>query len=670
MAQQRAPLVAGPRSEAAAPVTPPATSSAPARSEPSRAQDSAEAAARAKALAADAAKASKEAAQEEKLRRVEASAAEKNRRLAADNERKAQSEAEAKEREQAAQAARLRKIEAAAERKAHADAVAQAQKQRKLAADGERKAKAEADAKEREEAAQAARLRKIEADADRAAKAQADGQAKTALAQAAAAAKIAAEHGEKQRKIATEQVSLAKAAAAGQTKIAQADAEKQRSVARAEQAVRAKAEAEQLGAAEKIAARQAAAKQALDDRNSTALIEFLVQHPDAPEAVQVFAGLQAVGVEESVNWVSDVQCAASKEFAARRLPPASLQADLAAAKLGQWRSLVPKDLQCTFNVRNPSQHAVVIEFDLAGNRTIRFLTARQTGTVKQTVRCKPDAPVQAAQGETLEYRYGCASQGPSRLSGVRPAAAEMAVDKRAGDPSAPLEVLAKVWQARPASRLGSLYAATVTDRLRRQQEDVSQVSGKATLLTKPVPDQNVPIRVEFRNLAARDLTVLYTVGTGRDERLVLPKGGHQELTVQGRPGQNYEVQVTRILPKLRSVEWLWGSWTQNGARLVLLPDGKGGMLAFPLVVDKEGQRLAIPTAVEVLAGVLRWKTTVDAGFLSAVLAKVPPACTSGCEVAFSAKLSDQDQYTPLGPRVLVLEVQAGAVTAVVKWVDE
>jgi hypothetical protein len=253
---------------------------------------------------------------------------------------------------------------------------------------------------------------------------------------------------------------------------------------------------------------------------------------------------------------------------------------------------------------------------------------------------------------------------------VRPAAAELAIDKRAADPQSPLEVLAKVWQARPTTRLGPAYAAAVSDRLRREQEDVAVVSGKATALGKPVPEQNLPLRVEFRNLAPRDLTVLYTAGTGRDERLLLPKGGQQELTVQGRPGQNYEVQVTRILPKLRSFEWLWGSWQLGGARLVMLPDGKGGLLAFALVVDANAQRVAVVSPVQVEAGVLRWQASVDSGYLSALLPKLPAACAKQCDAQFSAKLSDQDQYTPLGPRLLVVEIQAGDAKAVVKWSED
>ncbi|MBI5607959.1 MAG: hypothetical protein HY902_03670, partial [Deltaproteobacteria bacterium] len=580
--------------------------------------------------------------------KAEAAAAEREQKMAAEELRKrkaeeaAQAKAEAaeaeKERRRAAEEERKRKAQEAAEAKA---AAAAAEKARKEAAEAERKQQAEAAAKARADAAEAERQRQIEAAAAKKAKAEAEARAKAEAAEA-----------ERQRQM------------------AEAEAAARKKAAEAEEAAKKKAAAEQAAQAEAAAARAAAARQAVEDRNSAAQIDFLVQHPDAPESAGVFSELQVVAVAESANWISDVQCVPAKELAPRRLSPATLQADLAAAKVTQWRSFVPKGLQCSFAVRNPSQNAVLVEVDLLGNRTARFLTARQSETVKQTVRCKPDAPTSAVQNGVLEYRYGCATAGPTRLAGVRPAAAELAVDKRAADPAAPLDVLAKVWQARPGTRLGPAYAAAVSDRLHREQEDVGQVSGKATLLGKPSPDQNVPIRVEFSNLAARDVTVLYTAGTGRDERLSLPKAGRQELTVLGRPGQSYEVQVARVLPKLRSVEWLWGNWVLGAARLVLLPDGKGGLVAFPLVADGSGMRRAVPTVVELAGGVAKWSAKLDAVWLGGLLPKLPATCTRECDAQFSARLSDQEFYTVAGPRQLVLEVQVGDVKAVVKWNED
>lgn len=620
---------AAPAKAAAAPAAP--APAAPAKSpaaDPEQLRKSADdAAAKAKAAAAEAAAAAAKA---------KAAAAEADRQAKADAAAQAKADAAeaARQRQEAAEAARKAKAEAAAQAKADA---AEAARQRQEAAEAERKAKAEAAAKAKADAQEAAQQRKQAAEAEQKAK-----------AEAAAKAKADAEEAARQRKLA-------------------AEAEQK---AQDEAAEKAKVEAERAAAAERVAASKAAARQAIEDRNSAALIDFLVQHPDAPEATAVHAALQTVAVEETANWLSEVQCTPSKETAARRLPPPTLTADLAAAKVTTWRSRVARELQCSFAVRNPSPHAVLVELELAGNRTTRFLAPRQSGPVKQNLRCRPAAPASSVQDGALEVQWGCEAAGPSRLIGVRPAAAELAVDKRAADPAAPLDVLAKVWQARPATRLGPAYAAAVSDRLRREQEDVSAVSGKATVLGKAAPDQNVPLRVEFRNLAPRDLTVLYTAGTGRDERLLLPKGGQQELTVQGRPGQNYEVQVTRILPKLRSLDWLWGSWQLGGARLVVLPDGKGGLLAFALVVDANAQRLAVVSAIQVEAGVLRWKASVDAGYLAGLLPKVPAACAKQCEVQFSARLSDQDQYTPLGPRLLVVEVQAGDAKAVVKWAED
>ncbi len=601
--------------------------------------------------------------------RPSAAAAEAELKAKAEAAARAKAEAAAAEREQKIAAEELRKRKAAEAAQAKAEA-AEAEKERKRAAEEERKAKAQEAAEAKAAAAAAEKAKKEAAEAER-----------KQQAEAAAKAKAEAAEAERQRQAELAAAKKAKAEAEARAKAEAAETERQRQAAEAEAAARKKAAeleeaakkkaaADQAAQAEAAAARAAAARQAVEDHNSAAQIDFLVQHPDAPESAGVFAELQVVAVAESANWISDVQCQPSKELAPRRLSPATLQADLANAKVTQWRSYVPKGLQCSFAVRNPSQNAVLVEVDLLGNRTARFLTARQAETVKQTVRCKPDAPTSAVQNGVLEYRYGCAATGPTRLAGVRPAAAELAVDKRAADPAAPLDVLAKVWQARPATRLGPAYAAAVSDRLHREQEDVGQVSGKATLLGKPSPDQNVPIRVEFSNLATRDVTVLYTAGTGRDERLSLPKAGRQELTVLGRPGQSYEVQVARILPKLRSVEWLWGNWVLGAARLVLLPDGKGGLVAFPLVADGSGMRRAVPTVVELAGGVAKWSAKLDAVWLGGLLPKLPASCTRECDAQFSARLSDQESYTVAGPRQLVLEVQVGDVKATVKWAED
>ncbi len=580
--------------------------------------------------------------------KADALEAEREQKRAADELRRRKADEAKIAKVEAAEAERLHAAEAAAERKRRAEA---AEVERKQHADEAAQAKAAAAAAERDKQAQA--------EAERKAKAEQAAQAKAAAAQA-----------ERQHKAAEEQARKDKADAEAKAKADAAEAERQRKAAEAAEAARKKAAADKVAQVEADATRAAAARQVIDDRNSAAQIDFLEQNPDAAESAAVFAALQVASVGESANWISDVQCTPSKDFAPRRLPPASLAADLAAAKVTQWRSHVPKGLLCSFMVRNPSQHAVLIELDLAGNRTTRFLTARQSETVKQTLRCKPDTVTQTVQNGVLDYHYGCATAGSTRLAGVRPAAAELAVDKRAVDPTAPLEVLTKVWQTRPATRLGALYAAAVSDRLHREQEDVSQVTGKATLLGKPAPGQNVPIRVEFTSGAARDVTVLYTAGTGRDERLSLPKGGRQELTVLGRPEQSYEVQVARVLPKLRSVEWLWGSWQLGAARIVILPDGKGALVAFPLVVDGTGVRRAVPTAIDLAGGVAKWTAKLDAVWLAALLPNLPASCKGECEAHFAAKLSDQEQYTVTGPRLLVVEVEVGGSVSVVKWLED
>ncbi len=469
---------------------------------------------------------------------------------------------------------------------------------------------------------------------------------------------------------AADQARLAKEAAATAARLATEAAANQARLAQ-EDAARQKAEGDKLAAVEAVAQRKAAAKQAIEDKTSAAQLDFLAKWPDSEESPAVFAALQRAAVEESANWLSEVKCAASNERLERRMPPPSLQADLNEAKTTRWRSVLPREVGCTFTVRNPTALPVVVDVDLPGGHTHRFLTAKQSGTVKESLRCQPEGlPQKTVTAGLVEYTYACALAGPTRVVGLRPATAELAVDKRAGDPLAPLETLAKVWQSLPGTRLGQVYIDLIGERLRRLAEDVGPLNGKLTVLQKPVAGTPTPVRVAFKNTSGRDVTVLYTVGTGRDERLLLPKGGAQEVMLKTLANLEADLRVIGVLPKLRSMDWLVGSWQLGAARLVILPTANGGLAAFALVNDADGMRRAVPAMTETVGGVVTFKATVGGTWLGALLGQVPTACATACEAEFTLKLSDQELYTIGGPRVLVVTVAAGGSKAMAKLTDD
>lgn len=263
--------------------------------------------------------------------------------------------------------------------------------------------------------------------------------------------------------------------------------------------------------------------------------------------------------------------------------------------------MVPRNVAVSYTLRNPTAVPVVVELDLPPGRTHRLVGAKATLTVKQLLPCIAGAPEKTARDGALEYRATCQLANASKLVGIRPAAAEVAIDRRVGDPDAPLEVFAKVWKEYPNSRLITAHLDSITDQLRRRAEQVTAVDGKLTLLAKVMPGKQTPVRVQFHNSAGRDVTVLYGVGTGRDERLLLPHNGGQELALQTLVGLTPELHVFGLLPSLRTPQWLVGNWLLNGARLAILPSPAGGWWAFALVVDETGSRRAVFSPFQLVA---------------------------------------------------------------------
>ncbi len=549
---------------------------------------------------------------------------------AADRERK-RLEAEEK-RQQSAQ----NQDAARAQKQAEADEKARARKDAELKARDEAKQKADAARQKASDAAAEAKARKQKELDEQAEKAQ-------------AAANLKAQERELKAREAADKEAAKKA---------EAEAEK----ARKEAAAKAAGE-------EATAARKAAAKQALEDGHTPALIEFLGKYPNSDDSPPVFAALQRAAVEESPNWLSDDKATPSTEIVERRLAaPATLKADLDETKAVTWRWMLPRNVAVSYTLRNPTAVPVVVELDLPPGRTHRLVGAKATLTVKQVLPCIAGAPEKAVRDGALEYRAACQLANASKLVGIRPAAAEVAIDRRVGDPDAPLEVFAKVWKEYPNSRLITAHLDSITDQLRRRAEQITAVEGKLTLLAKVTPGKQTPVRVQFHNSAGRDVTVLYGVGTGRDERLLLPHNGGQELALQTLVGLTPELHVFGLLPSLRTPQWLVGNWLLNGARLAILPSPSGGWWAFALVVDETGSRRAVFSPFQLVAGVGTAEFQVTTAFADAI--GVKSGCTPNCVAKLKLRLSDQDQYVVGGSRFLVTEITVGDKPVPAKWAAE
>jgi hypothetical protein len=218
----------------------------------------------------------------------------------------------------------------------------------------------------------------------------------------------------------------------------------------------------------------------------------------------------------------------------------------------------------------------------------------------------------------------------------------------------------------PGSRLAQVFLESVNAELRRRAEDTAAVPGELTVLQPPKPDQPTPVRVKFKNTAAIDLTVLFSAGTGRDERLLLPKGASQEVLLRTLPGLDPELRVLAVLPQLRSVAWLTGNWGLDKARLVVLQTGDGNLHAFALTSDDAGMRRAVPVTVELVAGVVKLAANVPVAWAESLVG-AGLACAGGaCDLAMTVRLSLQDQYAVGGARVLVVEAEAGGKKSAAK----
>lgn len=629
----------------------------------------------------------KEAEEERKRREAEQAERERSKKDQAAVD-KAKKEAAERLKRDAENAERERKKQEAAAEKAKKDAEAKARKEAELAdrakkdaeaksrkdaenaerARREAEAKAKKDAEQAEKSKKAAEAAKKDGDAKREAEARAKAEAE-ARAKAEADARAKAEAEEKARQQADE-----KARRDAEDKARrEADERAKEDKARREADDRARADAEekakqQADAGAKKGKSKAATdwkarfEQATRDNSEGVWLDLLAAMPDGDDADKAFDQLQKSARGRSSAWLqADAPQATVDEVDSPPLiDAAQLKRDLADADATTARFLVPREVAVAWTLKNPTKQPALVEFAIGAVRAWRVVEAGGQASGVWKGACVPlGSPLRNKVGLVLQYRYACdLAKSVPRLVGVRPVRRELAADKRALDADASLETIAKVWQAVPGSRIADLQLAAVTDAMRKRAEDLSVVQIRATP-DKLVPGQPTQVKVEIKNTSSRDLTAVFDVGTGRDERLQVGRRSSADVRLSVPAGVTPEAKLKGILPKLRTLDWLVGDWVFQGVHLVILPSEKG-LVAFAVEpgAGEDVPPRVWPIPVDLGSSEAIWQADLPGLFALALFAdKTPAACESRCVLQMRAKLLDQDQYILGAGRVLVVDVQ-------------
>lgn len=672
-----------------------------------------------KKLVAEAEKARKDAerlaalaAEKEKQAKVAAEAAEKER-IRIEKAEKARLEAERKRREaeeeqrrrEAEQAERERKRkEAEAEDRAKKEAEERARKEAEAADKELRKKEAEID-KARKDAEEKARKYAELTEAERKRKEAAAGKArKDAEDRARKDAEAAAEKERKHREAEAQKQAKADAKKAGDQ--AKRDAEvkaKQEADDKArkevEDAARKEAEDRARREAEDKARKEAEdkARQVAEDRarreadaaarktgkgtkdgkvvdwkvrfdaagaedTETSWLELLGAMPDGEDSDRAFERLQHAARARAGAWLSlDAAKVAGDEIEAAPVgDPGQLKRELAEAGATTSRFLVPREYAQGWTLRNPTRHPVVVDLRTATGRIVKLLDAGATASGTWKAPCPPlGPPLRSKVGLVLEYRFGCdMARNAPRLGAVRPARRDLAIDRKAGDPEASPETVARLWTANPATRLADVHLWAVEDAMRRRSDEVAQVSGKVAQGERTAAGGQA-IKVELRNNSARDLTVIFEVGTGRDERLTVAHKSTESIRLELPPGKAPELHLKGVVPKLRSLDWLVGLWSFQGVSLVILP-GQSGLQAW--AVEPAAGDDASPKLHAFAVRLLGTEVVLEAeppGLVALALFadKTPAACDKRCALAVKIKLTDQDRFIAGAGRVLLAVVE-------------
>ncbi|MSQ83267.1 MAG: hypothetical protein EXR77_10315 [Myxococcales bacterium] len=403
--------------------------------------------------------------------------------------------------------------------------------------------------------------------------------------------------------------------------------------------------------------------QAQAEDSEAAWLDLLGTMPDGEDNDRAFEKLQRVARNRSGAWLTTEtpKIAAEESETAALGDPNQLKRELTDAGATMARFLAPKEYTQAWTLRNPTKQPVVIDLRTPTGRIVKFLEA--TATASGVIRgpCPPlGPPLRSKVGLVLEYRFGCdIAKVVPRLGLVRPAKRDLGVDRRASDPDPSLETIAKLWGANPGTRLADVHLLAVEEAMRRRGDEGNNITGKIHMLDRSSAAGPVPVRVELRNNSHRDLTVVFEVGTGREERSTVGHKSTESIKFELASGQTPELKIKATVPKLRSLDWLVGLWSFQGLALVVLP-GPSGLLAW--TVEPAAGDDAIPK----LHGFAVRQNGSDIVFeaeppglvaLSLFADKTPAACDKRCTVAIRVKLSDQDRYVAGAGRVLLVAVE-------------
>ncbi len=641
----------------------------------------------AKAVAAEAERERKKRDAEAEKARKESEEAERDRKRLEGEADKARKQAEAADQERRKKEAELEKARKSAEEKARKFAETTGKVSAKKAAEVAEKTKKEAAAKTKKDAELAEKIKKdaelaekSKKDAEAAEKAKREADAKKdaeAKKDADAKSRRDADQAEKSRK---DSESSADAEKAKQQAESEAKAKKEADAAerrRADEAERTRKEAEARRDAEDKAQADAAKKKgkggqvdwagrfdaAAKDDSESAWLDYLGQAPDGQDIDKGFERLQKAVKGRPQAWLSTEapQVSSDEVDFASPLDAAQVRRDLQEADATMARFLLPREFGVAWTLRNPTKHPVVVDLRVGAVRQSRLLEGGATATGVWKGACVPQSsPLRSKVGLVLQYRFACdTAKSMPRLGLVRPARRELSIDRRGLDADPSLEAIAKIWSSYPSTRLVDVQLQAIDEAMRRRSEDTASVVGKVVATEKVAADKPQPVKVEWRNNSNRDVTVVFDVGTGREERLLVGRKGTAEIRYELPPGVSPDLKVRGVLPKLRSADWLVGNWAFQGVHLVILPLDKG-FVAF--AIDPTGGEDLPPRIhmlkVELSAADVELSALLPGWFAVAMFAdKAPAACDNQCTVSLRAKLAEQDQYIVGAGRVLAVEMQ-------------
>ena len=608
-----------------------------------KARVAAENADKAKAAVATAEKDAKAAA-EEAATKARALDNDKARADALERERKAREEAEHKAKEEA-------------ERKAHEESERRAETERKARDDADRRARDDA---ERKGAAAAPPppppilgagvstgvAPAAPAVVDRGAAARADKEAKAAIL------------AEKKRQ------ELEK-------KRLEAEAKRQEAEIRRQEVERKKAEAaeKKKKVKEPLPAAPTDVDLALRDGSINALLDHMARYAEADPRIVALLDKKVVDAQSEWVVIDGVVVSTVEEERGPKFDADAVAKAVEEAHATGSRFLTPREYSYRYTLKNPASRPVALDVELPGQRLRRVLAAGQQVAVPATVACIPHGAVTTRMAETiLEFHFECNADSSARVLSVRPIERELLLDRRAADPDVPLDVINRIWQALPGTSMTTQYVAMIDDAVRRRGEALGDISGRVAAQHKSSPEAPTSVLVTLRNGTPHDATVVFDVGTGKEQRLIIARGQSQEMKLDVPAGVTPELKILGLLPRLRSLDWLLGVWSFKGARVALLPAERGQWTAYLLPPD--GARV-VAVGLRFSDGLLQARANAPAAFVKAIYgADTTASCQEGCELKWLLRVADFDQYVTGAGRALPVEFEAGDRRALVKFSAE